>query len=118
MAFNENTAQRIREILQQKDVGFFEKKMFGGICFMVDNKMCCGTRIDKKSGGDLLLCRIGEAAYEKAIEQESVIPMEFTGRKMKDFIYVTENGFNSPKDLSYWLGLCIGFNPFAKAGKK
>jgi len=50
MAFNEKTAQRIREILLSKGADFTEKKMFSGICFMVDNKMCCGTHIDKKNG--------------------------------------------------------------------
>ena len=49
MAFNEKTAQRIREILLSKGANFTDKTMFSGICFMVDNKMCCGTHIDKKT---------------------------------------------------------------------
>ena len=118
MAFNEKTAQRIREILLSKGADFTEKKMFSGICFMVDNKMCCGTHIDKKTEEEYLLCRIGEKAYEKALEIDNVIPMDFTGRSMKGYIFVVGEGIKSKKDLSYWLQLCLDFNPLAKASKK
>ncbi len=84
---------------------------------MVDNKMCCGTHIDKKTDEEYLLCRIGEKAYEKAIEKDYVIPMNFTGKSMKGYIFVVEPGFKSKKDLSYWLQLCLDFNPLAKASK-
>ncbi|MFZ7115350.1 MAG: TfoX/Sxy family protein [Bacteroidota bacterium] len=118
MAFNEKTAQRIREILLNKGADFKEKTMFSGICFMVDNKMCCGTHIDKKTNEEYLLCRIGEKAQEKAMEKDNVIPMNFTGKSMKGYIFVVEEGFKSKKDLSYWLQLCLDFNPVAKASKK
>jgi len=117
MAFNEKTAQRIREILLSKGANFTDKTMFSGICFMVDNKMCCGTHIDKKTDEEYLLCRIGEKAYENAIEKDYVIPMNFTGKSMKGYIFVVEPGFKSKKDLSYWLQLCLDFNPLAKASK-
>jgi hypothetical protein len=118
MAFNENTAQRIREIFQQKDVAFFEKKMFGGLCFMVDEKMCCGTRIDKKTNEDLLMCRIGGVGYEAALKNDDVIPMVFSNKTLSSFFFVTENAFRSPKDLAHWLQQCIDFNPLAKSSKK
>ncbi len=118
MAFNETTVQRIREILLKKKVKFKEKQMFSGVCFMVDDKMCCGTHIDKKSNEDYLLCRIGDKAYEKAIEQNHVIPMEFTGRSMKGYVFVTGPGFKTDKELAHWLQLCLDFNPLAKASKK
>lgn len=118
MAYDENTAQRIREFFQQKSVDFYEKNMFSGICFMVDDKMCCGTHIDKNTNEDFLLCRIGDQAYTDAIERENVIPMEFTGKPMKDYVFVTENGHKSAKDLAYWLQLCVEFNPLAKSSKK
>mgnify|MGYP000916013934 CR=1 FL=1 len=101
MAYNENTVQRIREFFQHKSVDFYEKKMFSGVCFMVDDKMCCGTHIDKNTNVDFLLCRIGDEAYENAIERENVIPMEFTGKAMKGYIFVIENGHKSAKNLSY-----------------
>lgn len=118
MAYNENTAQRIREILQQKNAGFYEKKMFSGVCFMVDDKMCCGTHIDKKSGEDVLLCRIGDEAYANAILTDGVIAMEMAGKAVKGYVFVTENAHRSHKDLSYWLQLCLDFNPLAKSSKK
>jgi hypothetical protein len=118
MAFNENTVQRIREFFQAKSAAFYEKKMFSGVCFMVDDKMCCGTHIDKTSGEDFLLCRIGDDAYQKALQQDYVIPMEFTGKAMKGYIFVTENGFGSARDLAHWLQLCLDFNPLAKSSKK
>jgi hypothetical protein len=118
MAFNENTVQRIRGFLQAKNAGFYETKMFGGVCFMVDGKMCCGTHIDKASGEDSLMCRIGEDAYHIALQQDGVTPMEYTGKPMKGYIYVAENGFATARDLAHWLQLCLDFNPLAKSGKK
>ena len=118
MAYNESTLQRIRENFSKRDIGFNEKKMFSGVCIMVDGKMCCGTHTDKKSGEDLLMCRIGQEAYEKALEDTNVIPMEFTGKPMKGYIYVTEAGFKNADHLDHWLQLCLDYNPLAKASKK
>lgn len=118
MPYSETTAQRIREFFLNKGILFTEKKMFSGICFMVDNKMCCGTHIDKHSGEDVLMCRIGDAAYESALEKNNVIPMEFTEKAMKGYVYVTEAGIKNQKDLAYWLQVCLDFNPLAKASKK
>ena len=118
MAYNENTVQRVREIFAGKGIDSAEKKMFSGVCFMVDGKMCCGTHTDKKSGEDLLMCRIGEQAYEKAFEDNNVIPMEFTGKPMKGYIYVNEAGFRNTASLNHWLQLCLDYNPLAKASKK
>lgn len=118
MAYSEEKADRIRTVLAEKGIAFTEKKMFSGICFMVDDKMCCGTHTDKKMGEELLLCRIGEEAYEKSLETEHCIPMEFTGKPMKGFVFVTENGCNTPKKLAHWVQLCLDFNPLAKKSKK
>src|SRR5215471_9116724 len=105
MAYNETTAIRIRNVFYDKGVNFTEKKMFSGICFMVDDKMCCGTHIDKKTNEELLLCRLSESDYETALENENVIQMEFTGKPMKGFVFVTENGYKNEKDLGYWIQL-------------
>ncbi|AWI26249.1 TfoX/Sxy family protein [Flavobacterium pallidum] len=118
MAYNENTVQRIRGFLQHTGMDFYEKEMFRGICFMVDDKMCCAAHIDKASGANYLLCRIGDEAYAGALEKDYVIPMEFTGKSMKGYVYVIEDGFRSAKDLAYWLQLCVDFNPFAKRSKR
>ncbi len=118
MAYDENIVQRIRTIFSNKNIIFTEKKMFSGVCFMVDDKMCTGTHIDKKSGQNYLLCRIGENDYENSINRDDCIPMDFSGKSMKGFIFVLEKGFQSDNDLSYWLQLCLDFNPQAKKSKK
>jgi hypothetical protein len=118
MAFNEITVKRISDMMKQKKVSFAEKKMFSGVCFMVNDKMCCGTHIDKKTNEEFLLCRIGEEAYENALKMDHVIPMEFTGRRMKGYVFVKGPGFKNEKDLAYWLKLCLDFNPKAQSSKK
>jgi TfoX N-terminal domain len=118
MAYDETTAQNIRQVLHEKGADFTEKKMFAGVCFLVDDKMCCGTHLDKKTGDSLLLCRIGEAAYESALQRDGCIPMEFTGKPMKGFVFVNEEGIRNRKDLENWVQLCLDFNPLAKKSKK
>ena len=118
MPYSETQANRIREFFFDRDIVFEEKKMFMGICFMVDGKLCCGTHTDKQSGEEQLLCRIGEEAYALAIERDDSLPMDMKGREMKGYILVTEDGFRKPKDLAYWLQLCLDFNPQAKRSKK
>lgn len=118
MAYDELAADRIRQVLHEKGAKFSEKKMFSGICFMVDDKMCCGTHIDKKTGDNFLLCRIGDEAYEAALEKENCIPMNFTGKPMKGYVFVTGNGVDDNAKLAEWLQLCLDFNPKAKSSKK
>ena len=118
MAYNEDTAQRIREHLFEKEVAFTEKKMFMGICFMVDDKMCICTHIDKKSGEDFLLCRVGETAAEELIEQGNCLPMDMGERTMKGYVLVPEATFRASKEFSHWVELCLQFNPLAKSSKK
>ena len=118
MPYNENTADRIRAFFYNKNVAFTEKKMFSGICFMVEEKMCCGTHIDKQSGEDVLLCRVGEPAYETIIEDPGCIPMNFTGREMKGYVYALQSAIQTNKGLAKWLQYCLDFNPMAKKSKK
>jgi len=118
MAYDEHFEDRIRQTLKEKRVDFIEKKMIGGLCFMVDGKMLCGTQIDKKFGDSLLMARIGETAYAQEIEKEACLPMDFTGRPMKGYAFITPDGFDADDDLAYWLQLCLNFNPLAKASRK
>ncbi len=118
MAYDEFMADRIRQIFQEKKVNFFEKKMFAGLCFMVDDKMCCGIHFDKKKDTDLLMARIGEEASIQVQGRKGCQPMDFTGRPMKGYVFVTPDGFDQDEDLASWLQLCIDFNPLAKASKK
>ncbi len=118
MAYDEYLADRIKNTFKEKGILFEPKKMMGGLCFMVDGKMCCGTHIDKKYGDSLLMARIGEHFYEKALTLKGCLPMDFTGRPMKGFVFITPDGFDTDKDLEFWIQKCLDFNPLAKASKK
>ncbi len=118
MAYDEFLADRIRQILKEKGTYFSEKKMMGGLMFSVDNKMLCGIHIDKKYGNSFLMARIGKETYKSEINKKACLPMDFTGRPMKGYIFITSEGFDLDKDLAYWLQLCLDFNPFAKSSKK
>lgn len=118
MAFDEYTGDRIRQVLKDIGVSYDDKRMMGGLIFMVDEKMCCGTHIDKKTGDSLLMARIGEDAYAIEINKDECLTMNYTGRPMKGFVFVTPDGYDMEKDLVYWIQLCINFNPMAKSSKK
>ena len=117
MAYDDYLADRIRHQLKDKHIVFTELKMMGGLCFKMDNKMLCGIHIDKKYGDSLLMARIGETVYETELNKPECLPMDFTGRPMRGYIFVKPEGFDNENDLSYWLDLCIAFNPMAKASK-
>ncbi len=118
MAYDEYLADRIRHVFKGQNTSFTEKKMMGGLCFMVDEKMCCGIHYDKKRETDLLMARIGEEASVGALTRVGCHPMDFTGRPMKGYVFVTPDGFDNEEDLAYWIGCCLSFNPLAKASKK
>lgn len=115
MAYDEYLGDRIRQIIQSKKVNFFEKKMMGGLIFMVNEKMCCGIHIDKKYGDSLLMAKIGEEAYQQEIEKEVCLPMDFTGRPMRGYIFVTPKGFDMDSDLEYWIQRALDFNMKTKS---
>lgn len=113
MAYSEKLADRVREFIGETEKNIEEKKMFGGLCFMVNNKMCVGVREDS------LMIRIDPSSYEAALEEEGVRPMEFTGRAMPGFVYVDEDpGLNSKKKLKHWLERALAYNKIAKPSKK
>jgi len=112
MAYSELLADRIRLHFDSRQVGYEEKKMMGGLCFMVDDKMCVG--IVKED----LMARIGKAIYEEAIQKAGARPMDFTKRPMKGYVFVAPDGIDMDDDLAYWLELALAFNPLAKSSKK
>jgi len=118
MAYDEFLADRTRHILGQKSIYFEEKKMMGGLCFMVDEKMCCGLLTNKTTGESVLVARIGIDNYENALKKPHCSEMNFTGRSMKGFVFVSAGGIDLDDDLNYWIQLCLDFNPFAKKSKK
>ena len=118
MAYDEFLADRARQLLKEKSVSFSEKKMMGGLCFMVDEKMCFGMHIDKGTKSSLLMARVGLDNYEKALKKKHCMEMNFTGRSMKGYVFITEDGFDLDDDLNYWIQMCLDFNPLAKSSKK
>ena len=96
MAYDEELATRIEMALASTS-GVTFKKMFGGIAFMVDGKMACGV-----IKGDLML-RVDPADGEKALSKPFVRPMDFSGRPMVGYLYVSERGWRAEADLRQWL---------------
>lgn len=111
MAYDEQLADRVRKALNHRD-DVEEKKMMGGLAFMVDDKMCLGIVKDE------LMCRIDPDIREEALSRDGCRIMDFTGKPMMGFVLVNEVGFQSKKDFDYWVRLALEFNPKAKASKK
>lgn len=112
MAYNEFFGDRIRNILKEKSVDFFEKKMFGGLCFMVDNKMCIGIVKDE------VMARIGPENYDDSLKKPGCNEMNFTGRPMKGYVFLSDEAIDLDVDLEYWVQLALDFNPLAKASPR
>tara|TARA_R110000868_G_scaffold304437_14_gene565195 strand:- start:38396 stop:38740 length:345 start_codon:yes stop_codon:yes gene_type:complete len=112
MAYNELLAERILNVLDQKSVDYISKKMFGGICFMVNDKMCFGVIKDD------LMARVGEEAEITYQNDEGVRPMDFTTKRMKGYLYVNQMALDKDHDLELWVQRCLNFNPKAKSSKK
>jgi TfoX/Sxy family transcriptional regulator of competence genes len=112
MAYDEHLADRIRLSLKSKKAKYEEKKMMGGLCFMVDDKMCIGV---VKSD---LMTRISPDHYDSLLNEPGAKPMDFTGRIMKGFVMVEPKGVDMDNDLDKWVQRCLDFNPLAKSSKK
>ena len=112
MAYNEDLAARIREQLALTQKNVEEKRMFGGLCFMVNGKMCMGLAKER------LMLRLDPAIYEEVLEKEGCAEMDFTGKPMKGYVFVEEDAVKTGKQLAYWVGLALDYNKQAKATKK
>ena len=112
MAYNEKLADRIREIIAVTHKSIEEKKMFAGLCFMVNDKMCVGVHEDK------IMVRLDPEIYDTVIEKDGCEPMNFTGKIMKGFVFVSEDVLKTKKQLEYWVKLALEFNKIAKSSKK
>jgi hypothetical protein len=95
MAYDEGLAQRIREMLDEH-VDVTEKKMFGGLAFLLHGNMCCGVV------GDRLMVRVGPEAYEEALTLPHAHEMDFTGRPMKGLVFVEAGGIQADEGLQRW----------------
>jgi hypothetical protein len=102
MAYDEGLAERIRQVVIDRPA-VAEKKMFGGLAFMLNDYMFCGVTNDD------LMARVGPDNYTAALTKPNVREMDFTGRPMKGYVFVTPAGVESDADLQYWVDLCAEF---------
>jgi len=113
MAFDMELATRIRNCL----AGFAslkveEKKMFRGLAFMVNGKMCVNV------SGDKMMCRFDAGVQETISKRKGYEPMLMKGKPLDGYCYVRPEGFVSTKDFLFWINLCVDFNDKAKSSKK
>ena len=102
MAYDEVLAERVRRALTGR-ADLSERKMFGGIAFMLRGNMCCGiVRND-------LMVRVGPERHEEALAQPHARPMDFTGRPMRGMVYVTPEGCRTDEALKRWVEQGLNF---------
>jgi hypothetical protein len=111
MPYSEKLAGRIRIALE--DVPKVkEKKMFSGMAFMVNDKICITV------GPDRIMCRIDPAIHDQLLEENPCRTMVMKGREYKGYILVNEEDVAKKKELDFWIKLCLDFNPRAQSSKK
>lgn len=102
MAFDEGLAQRVRGALADRP-DLSERKMFGGLCFMLGGNMCCGIV------GEELMLRVGPERYETVLARPHAREMDFTGRALRGMVYVAANGLDTDEALTGWLEPAVTF---------
>lgn len=104
--------ERMRNVLLVKEVLWEEKRMMGGLAFMVDDKLCFGTY----RGG--LLCRIDSDEKDKLLADTDAEIVRQGGREMKSYVLLQPYSYESDHELEFWISKCLKFNPKAKSSKK
>jgi TfoX/Sxy family transcriptional regulator of competence genes len=112
MGYHEKLAESVREIISGTHKRIEEKKMFGGLCFMVNDKMCVGVESAR------LMVRFDPLKTDEVMQMEGCTPMDFTGRVMKGYAFVSIEALGTRKKLEYWVNLALDFNEIAKPSGK
>ncbi len=102
MPYDESLVERIRPLLAHRD-DVREQKMFGGLAFMVGDKMCVGVTNDD------LMVRLGADDHDAALKRPHARPMDFTGRPMKGFVFVAPDGIKTQRQLQAWVDLALAY---------
>lgn len=102
MAYDEGLAQRVRDALDERD-DVSEKKMFGGLAFMLGGNMCAGVV------GEELMLRVGPDAHAACLAEPHAREMDFTGKPMRGMIYVAEPGIEDDSHLAAWIARGVAF---------
>ncbi len=111
MAFDAQLADRVRKLLARRK-GFSEKRMFGGVGFLLNDNMCCGIL-----RSDLIL-RLGADVAEGALREYGVRPFDITGRAMQGWVMVGPAGYEEADDLTRWVKLAARFAASLPAKEK
>ena len=109
--YSEIIADRVREYLADLP-HVEEKRMMGGLVFMLKGKMCVGVMHDE------LLCRTNPELHDTLVEESGCRPLDNSGKSMKGFILIESDALRSGRDFRRWMELALEFNPKAKASKK
>ena len=113
MAYSITLANRVREYLAKiPHITVEEKAMFGGLAFLVNDKMCINI------GNDCLMCRFNPEQTEEIAERQGVLPAVMRGKELSGYCYVEPSGYSQKEDFDFWLQLCLEFNSKAKSSKK
>lgn len=102
MPYDEPLAERIQALIGKRR-GVTEKRMFGGLAFMLNGNMCCGVMQDR------IMLRLGPEGVQAALEEPHTEPMDFTGKPMKSMVYVRPKGYESDADLERWVETAVRF---------
>ena len=111
MAYDEKLVGRIAVLLAARR-GVEQKRMFGGVCFMVNGHMCCGV------SGNKLMVRVGPEHYAAALRKPHAKPMDFTGRPLNGFVFVLPDGTRTRHALHTWLTAGLRFAASLPAKKR
>lgn len=106
------TGERIADILTAKGIAYEQKRMFGGLCFMVDDKMLIGTY----QGG--VMARVDPEEAEKLVSRPGASHMIHGGRPMPGFMMLENTSYETDADLSFWVEKCLEYNPRVKPSAK
>ncbi|MFA6033254.1 MAG: TfoX/Sxy family protein [Myxococcota bacterium] len=103
MAYDEGLAERVSEMLDDGDIRHQVKKMFGGICYLINGNMAAGII------GDDLIVRVGPDGYKAAMARPHTRKFDFTGRAMKGWVVVGSEGLDEDGPLKSWIDCGVGF---------
>lgn len=110
MAYNMQIADRVKSyLLQFPKLKIEEKKMFSGLAFIINGKMCINVT------GENLMCRFDPGLMQEITSRTGFSPMIMKGKEYKGYCYVEPIGFKNKKDFEFWINICIDYNPKAKS---
>jgi TfoX/Sxy family transcriptional regulator of competence genes len=111
MAYNESLAQRLKALIET-DRKLQEKKMFGGIAFLLNGNMCCGVH------GDEVILRVDPEKYEMLLSRPNVREFDMTGRPIKGWLMLERAGWSKSKALGFWIEEAVGYAAGLKRKKR